>query len=169
VTFNRRKFLEIEETMKKLIPEIEEINVPTTKGGDKVYLAIRERKISEPLKYANISDGTLRVLAFVTALSLGGSLVAFEEPENCVHPYLFETVLDLCRKAPTQVIITTHSPYLVDKVKLEELYIVTKGEGKTIVRKIKGNEKRKVKRILNEGLTLGEIWYSGELGGIPHE
>jgi AAA15 family ATPase/GTPase len=163
LTSNRKRFAEIEGIISDLITEIEEINVPTTEGGDRVYIAIKEKDLSELIDHANISDGTLRILAFLTALCLGGSLVAFEEPENCVHPYLFETMIDLCRKTPSQVMITTHSPYLVDKVELDELYLVQKVKGESIVGRVK--QKEKVKKMLKNGLLLGEVWFSGELSG----
>jgi len=86
LTSDRSRFIQIENVMKSLVPEIVEINLPVTTDGTRTYLAIREKGIDKILTYHNISDGTLRILAFVTALYLGGSLVAFEEPENCVHP-----------------------------------------------------------------------------------
>ncbi len=120
------------------------------------------------MKPQNISDGTLRLLAFIVALYSGASLVAFEEPENRIHPYLLETLVDLARKAPCQVIITTHSPYLLDHVKPEEVYVVEKPGTETIVKKLsKTKEVHAVKKLLEEGGTLGEAWYSGLIGGTP--
>jgi len=162
LTYRRKSFLEIEDIMKQLIPEIEEINVPTTKNGQRVYLSIKEKGIPKPLKYHNISDGTLRILAFVTALYLENTIIAFEEPENCVHPYLFETVVDLCRKSPTQVVMTTHSPYLLNKVSdPKEVLLVEKENGRTKVKPVE--DLNKARRLLEEGIPLGEIWYMGEL------
>ena len=162
LTYKRKSFLEIEDIMKQLIPEIEEINVPTTENGQRVYLSIKEKGIQEPLKYHNISDGTLRILAFITALYLENTIIAFEEPENCVHPYLFETVVDLCRRSPTQVVMTTHSPYLLNKVSdPKEVLLVEKENGRTKVKLVE--DLSKVRRLLEEGIPLGEIWYMGEL------
>jgi len=166
LTYNRKIFLEIENIMKLLIPEIEEINTPPVKeeqmkGKSQVYLAIREKGIKDPLKFANVSDGTLRILAFVTALYLQNSLIAFEEPENCVHPYLYETLIDLYIKSPPQVIITTHSPYFLNKVKTEYIRLFTKKDAKTYVNEIKNIQETKA--LLEEGISLGEIWYSGRL------
>jgi len=158
LTSDRSRFIQIENVMKNLIPEIIEINLPVTTDGTHTYLAIREKGIDKILTYHNISDGTLRILAFVTALYLGGSLVAFEEPENCVHPHLFETLTDLCRKSPVQVVITTHSPYLVDHVSPEDLRLVIKEEGKTRISHVKDVEK--IRRLLEEGIWLGEAWFS---------
>ena len=143
LTYSRKdKFIPIEKTIRDLIPEIEEIDVPLTESGDHVYLALREHEVPEPIEYTNISDGTLRIIAFVTALHLKSSVIAFEEPENCVHPHLFETVIHLCRNlTPCQIIITTHSPYLVDKAEVEELRLVMKKEGRTEVSEVKDREK----------------------------
>ena len=162
LSYDRKKFDAVQGVVRDLIPEIEEINVPPTEPGDKVYLAMRERWVSKPLKYANIADGTLRILAFTSALYLGGTVIVFEEPENCVHPYLFETIIDLCRKAPCQVIMTTHSPYLINRLPPEDLRLVKKMKGDTTIKTVEN--KKKVKRMLEEGgLSLGEVWYSGEL------
>jgi len=162
LTAQRKRFIQIEEVMKKLIPEIEEINVPSTEDGKETFLSIREKEIDKSLTHQNISDGTLRILAFVTALYLKGVLIAFEEPENCVHPYLFETLVDLARKAPAQVVMTTHSPYLVSKVKNpEDLLLLTKEKGQTKIERVQDIDD--VKKLLEEGFPLGEIWYMGQL------
>ena len=72
-----------------------------------------------------LSDGTLRmlVLGALAAASQYSGAVFIEEPENGVHPGLLHHLLDLLRHmseardgAPRQVIINTHSPYLVQDV-----------------------------------------------------
>ena len=164
LTSDRKKFLRIEEVLRDFVPEVEALDVPPTRGGERTYVVLREKTVPEPLSYTNISDGTLRLLAFITAIHLGSPLVAFEEPENCVHPRLLKALVDLCRYGPSQVIITTHSPYLVDHLRPEELRLVVKREGRTEVRPIVSEQKELVRRLLEEGFTLGEIWYSGHLG-----
>ncbi len=167
LTSDRKRFLAIEEALKSLIPEVEELNTPTTRDGQMTYITLREKGLRMPLGCPNISDGTLRLLAFITAIHLGGSLVAFEEPENCVHPYLFQSLINICRHGPSQVVITTHSPYLVDKAEPGELLLVAKREGRSIIRRLTAEEKELARKMLEEGFTLGEIWYMGELGGRP--
>ncbi len=163
---NRRMFASIEDVIRNLIPEVEEV-IPHLEGTQ-VEIWLRVKGLMEPLKPANISDGTLRILAYVVALYSGASLVVFEEPENCIHPHLLETIVDLARKAPCQVIMTTHSPYLLDHVKPEEVFVVEKPETATTVKKLsKTRELQAVKKLLEEGGTLGEAWYSGLIGGTP--
>jgi len=163
---DRRTFSLIEDVLRSLIPEVEEI-IPHLEGTN-VELWLRVKGLREPLRPANISDGTLRILAYITALYSTRSLAVIEEPENSIHPRLLGTIVDLARKAPCQVIITTHSPYLLDHVKPEEVFVVEKPELETMVKKLaKTKEVEAVKRLLIEGGTLGEAWYSGLIGGTP--
>jgi predicted ATPase len=162
----RRDFQHIEETFKNLIPEVEEI-VPHIEGNT-VEIWIKIKGLNEPLKPFNISDGTLRILAIISTLYGGFSLVVLEEPENCIHPHILEALMSLIREAPSQVIITTHSPYLLDYAKPEEVYIVEKKELKTNIKKLSTTkEVEAIKQFLMEGGTLGEAWHSGLIGGIP--
>jgi len=162
----RRDFQRIEETFKNLIPEVEEI-VPHIEGNT-VEIWIKIKGLNEPLKPFNISDGTLRILAIISTLYGGFSLVVLEEPENCIHPHILEALMSLIREAPSQVIITTHSPYLLDYAKPEEVYIVEKKELKTNIKKLSTTkEVEAIKQFLMEGGTLGEAWHSGLIGGIP--
>ena len=157
---DRKAFEGIEDTLRSLIPEVEVI-IPHLEGTN-VELWLRVRGLREPLRPENISDGTLRVLAYITALYSGTGLAVFEEPEN------FVTIVDLARKAPRQVVMTTHSPYLLDYVKPEEVFVVEKPGTETIIMKVSKSKKvEAVKKLLEEGGTLGEAWYSGLVGGVP--
>ena len=164
-TEKRKSFRRVEEALCGMIPETEEI-IPHIEGSE-VEIWIKIKGLEEPLKLSNISDGTLRLLAIITALYGGSSLVALEEPENCIHPRLLETLMWLARDSPSQVIITTHSPYLLDHVKPEEVYVVEKEGLETRVKKLStSKEVEAVKKFLEEGGTLGEAWYSGLMGGV---
>jgi len=69
------------------------------------------------------------------------------------------------REAPAQVVVTTHSPYLLDRVEPEEVYLVVREGLETKVRKLsETKEVEAVKRFLKEGGRLGEAWYAGLLG-----
>lgn len=69
-----------------------------------------------------VSEGTLRILALcaIAVNPWGGSLVAFEEPENGVHPRRLELIaqllLSLANEQRRQVVVTTHSPLFCDAV-----------------------------------------------------
>jgi predicted ATPase len=82
------------------------------------------------------SDGTLRLVAIVTALYEEPSarlLLAIEEPELTVHPEALAVLVDLLleRSATGQVIVTTHSPDLLNRLPAEVLRVVEWERGET--------------------------------------
>jgi hypothetical protein len=156
----RRDFQRVEEAIRSLVPEVEEL-IPHLERGE-VELWVRVRSLDAPLRPENISDGTLRVLAIVTALYSGGSLVVLEEPENHVHPHLLEALVDMARGSPSQVVMTTHSTHILDYVEPEEVCLVYKEGLETKVKRLtKSSSIDEIRRFLEEGGTLGEAWYSG--------
>lgn len=62
------------------------------------------------------------------------------------------------------MLVTTHSPYFVDLLQPNDLFIVEKNDGKTQVNK--ACDEKGIKEALKT-LGLGEMWYSGSLGGVP--
>ena len=159
----RDKFSELEEIIRSLIPDVKEI-IPKLRGNI-VYIAAKDFKINKIIEPQLISDGTVRIIAIVTSLVISQSLVAYEEPENCVHPKLLESIVDLMKKLGRQIIITTHSPYLLDFVAPEDIILVRRINGETkLSRLIDRREIEAVKKLLEEGGTLGEAWYSGLMG-----
>jgi len=161
----RKEFARVEEVVKSLVPEVEEV-IPHLEGKE-VEIWLRSRDLALPLRPEGISEGTLRLLAMAFILNAGFSIVAIEEPENCVHPSLLEALVDLARKSPSQVIFTTHSPHLLDHIKPEEVFVVGKVGPETRVRKlIERSEIEVVRKYLEEGGTLGEAWYSRLFGDV---
>jgi len=162
-------FREIEEILKTAVPEIEELTTGlTSHAPGQVYVRIREKHLGFNIPSWGMSDGTLRLLGCLATLynPEPPPLVCFEEPENYVHPRLLELIVDLLKNASekTQVLVTTHSPYFVDRVDPEDLFIVEKEKGKTQARPVE--DPKGVKEALKT-LGLGEMWYSGSLGGVP--
>lgn len=99
-------------------------NLRVRPNGD--FLELRAQVGDAPVLPARaLSDGTLRMLvlgALANDLQYSGA-VFIEEPENGVHPGLLHYLLDLLRRiseprdgVPRQVVINTHSPYLVQDV-----------------------------------------------------
>ena len=109
-----------------------------------------------------ISDGFYKTLAILTAVYLEPPLLMIDEIENSLHPETLEMIIDTLRESRSQVVITTHSPVVVDIVEPSELILVDKKDGETIFYHIRNPEK--IKRFLNEkGITLSEGWLYGSL------
>jgi predicted ATPase len=160
-------FAEVEELLKTAVPELERLLTPLTEEGQ-TYLAVEERGFPLRIPSWAMSDGTLRFLGQLAALFSPDPpvLACFEEPENCIHPGLLELVVDVFKSASRkiQVLVTTHSPDLLNFLAPEDLLIVEKKDGKTQCRE--ANDVAGVKEALRT-LGLGELWYSGHLGGVP--
>jgi len=163
------RFREIEDILKSAVPELKELSTGlTAHEAGQTYVRILEKNLATSIPAWGMSDGTLRVLGCLAALYSPASpqLICFEEPENYVHPRLLELMVDLLKGASqkTQVLINTHSPYLVDFLDPGDLFIVEKVNGETQVKR--AEDKKGIIEALKT-LGLGEMWYSGGLGGVP--
>ncbi len=104
------------------------------------------------------SDGTLRVAGILTALLQEPPLplVGIEEPELTIHPGALPMLMDYLRQASdiSQVLLTSHSPELLDLVETDEVRVVARANGATRIRPMAGHQRDVVKSRL---LTLGEL------------
>jgi predicted ATPase len=158
-------FLRIEELLKVAIPEVDRLLSPLTPEG-KTYVAWRENNFNNRIPAWNMSEGSVRLIAVLLALLAPEppSLITFENPEMHLHPMQMEYLADILKEAShrTQILITTHSPYLLNYLPLESLLVVHKKAGQTIVERPENSSH--LKELLQE-LGLGEAWYAGHLGG----
>ena len=115
-----KQFEAVKRTLRSVVPSIEDLEVDLDKRRGTLDVLIRQDGTDFSSRI--ISEGTLRVLALcaIAVNPWGGSLIAFEEPENGVHPRRIELVasllLSLAEYQKRQVIVTTHSPLFCDAV-----------------------------------------------------
>lgn len=82
-------------------------------------LYVKDRNLVHPIDFAMMSDGSKRVFMILTKIILSSasnvSLIAIEEPENSVHPRLFQLYIRIISQllGDCKIIITSHSPYIV--------------------------------------------------------
>jgi predicted ATPase len=160
-------FREIEEWLQRALPEVGELLSGLTEQGQ-TYAQIKEKGLKVRIPSWAMSDGTVRFLAHLL-VAFGASpppLVCFEEPENYIHPHLLELLAHVLKKASarSQILLTTHSPYLLNFLEPEDIIIVEKREGATEASRPK--DPGAIKEALKT-LGLGEMWYAGSLGGTP--
>lgn len=111
------RFHAIRRALHNAIPSIDGLEVDLDRKRGTLEIQVIQDGV--PFSSRVISEGTLRVLALcaIAANPWPGSLIAFEEPENGVHPRRRDVVCDLLLSMAvadrTQVIVTTHSPGLV--------------------------------------------------------
>ena len=118
----------------------------------------------------NMSDGTLRVLGILLAVYQPKNvpLIAIEEPESTIHPAAADALMDILIDGShrSQVLITTHSPDILDNKKLSDnqIFVVESIEGTARITPLTQN----AKEILREHLyTPGELLRIGELETDP--
>ena len=112
------------------LPEnsVEDIEFIETKIGDVIF-ALKERNLNttELVDARQLSDGTLRCIAVLTATLIGepGSLVMIEELDNGIHPArvykLLEQLIVIGKERNIDILITTHNATLLNEYKKEEL------------------------------------------------
>ena len=117
---HRRSFLAIQRGLRAAIPSIEAMDVDLDPRRGTLDVLVRQHGVTFSSRL--ISEGTLRVLALcaIAANPWPGALVAFEEPENGVHPNRIEVIaqilIGMVRQGGRQVVVTTHSPTLVSAI-----------------------------------------------------
>lgn len=130
------KFDLLKDVYTKLFPNIEDVIVKQIPiGGTEdnqipedapfvfskyIYvLLVRDCNLSNSIDFASMSDGAKRVFLILTKIIVSSisnvSLIAIEEPENSVHPGLFQAYIRIIHQLldDCKVIITSHSPYIV--------------------------------------------------------
>lgn len=98
--------------------------------SDKIYsLYVEDENLNQPISFESLSDGAQRVFLLLSNLILAElnhlTLIAIEEPENSVHPGLFQKYLQILAALAgnVRIVITSHSPYILQYQRPENIYI----------------------------------------------
>ena len=139
--------------------------------GNTIELIVNEAGMSSALPASRLSDGTIRFIALLAILCHPDPppLICIEEPEIALHPDSQDLVVELLRKASerTQLIVTAHSPWLIDRLSATPDCVVVCERDRHSADGTKF--KRFTRKELDDRLedqTLGEIWLSGAMGGV---
>jgi predicted ATPase len=148
------------DTLSKRIPRLEKVETEPLADG-RLMLTFKDIPFDRPILSKYASDGTLKMLAYLTVLFDPDPqpLIGIEEPENQLHPRLLPALAEECRAASalTQVMVTTHSPFFVNGLKPEELWVLYRDEtGYT--KACRASEMPGIKEFVAEGALLGYLW-----------
>ncbi len=148
------------ELMKKIMPSLQDVVVlnvggylvPKFRVKDSVGAAAHD---FDPIQ---LSDGTLRTFAILLSIyqKPAPSLIVIEEPEQTINPGILGVLVDALNEisVETQVIITSHSPNLVNLFEPYQIRVVHMNDGKTIVSKIKKSQMKSLEMNL---MTIGDF------------
>lgn len=168
----------LEAEFRRIVPEFKGLEFREV-GVERVELFARVNGESVPAD--SLSQGTLYLLA-VLALAFAPeppAVVCLEEADRGVHPRMLREIRDALyrlsypqdfgeTRAPVQVITTTHSPYLLDLFKEHPEEVVLANKHDRSATFVRLSEREDLRELLGES-NLGDLWYSGILGGTPDE
>lgn len=166
-------FLSLRDELRRLVPGFEDIKIETPKANLRRVDFVIEDGFRIPAQ--NTSAG-VRLLLFFLALvhhPTPPKIILLEEPETGIHPRRLRDVVELLRaitqgklgKSPAQVILTTHSPYLLDYVKPDEDQVLVFQRADDGSRTAKPVDWGRLKEFF-DGFMLGEIWFNEEEAGL---
>lgn len=166
---HRPRFRSILERIAGKIPGIIRIDTHVTEDK-RVLLRFNDGAFKDPFFAQQMSDGTLKVFAYLLMLEDPDPppFVCIEEPENGLYHKLLDGLAQEFRthatgkKNASQIFITTHQPYFVDALSPKEVWVLKKGiDGfSTIHRAV---DESIVREMVEQGLPLGGLWYSDYL------
>jgi len=158
---------EIIETMQMLVPSLETIKVKPEHLVNKMVSTFKEYGTKESFPAHLVSDGTIYALAILAIIySNQHGIIMIEEPERGLNPKAIAELVDFFREKTGQyvVFLNTHNESIVKKLHPEELYIVSKLEGKTQV----FNVKDRFPHYDYAKMDLNSMWLSNFFGeGLP--
>jgi predicted ATPase len=154
---------QILETLSRRVPRLEKVDAELLADG-RLLLQIKDAPFDKPILAKFASDGTLKMLAYLTVLydPEPPQLIGIEEPENHLHPRLLPELAEECRDASsrTQLMVTTHSPFFVDGLKPEELWVLYRDEtGYTQAKR--AADLQGINDFMSQGAQLGHLWMEG--------
>ncbi len=148
------------------VPRLEKVNAEFLADG-RLMLRLKDAPFEAPILAKFSSDGTLKMLSYLTVLydPQPPQLVGIEEPENHLHPRLLLELAEECRAASahTQLMVTTHSPFFVNGLQPEETWILYRDE-KGFTQAKRSNEIQGINEFMHEGALLGQLWTEGFFG-----
>jgi hypothetical protein len=177
--YDRDLFVRLESRFKSIFPEVASVKllpepafraasdtswaVPLLAHADGKGIYFQFRGSSKLVPASQASEGLLLVLAYLTLLHLPRPprVLLIEEPENGIHPQRLQQVIEILRdliKSQTrmQVLLTTHSPYMLDLLTPDEVTLCQKEpDGSVSVHRL--SESKSVREQLDL-FSLGEIW-----------
>lgn len=163
---HRAIFDDILERMKQRVPGVSNVEAQETVDG-RLVLRFQDGAFKDPFLARYVSDGTIKMFAYLVLLHDPSPhpLLCIEEPENQLYPTLLgelvEEFVGYARRGG-QVMVSTHSPDLLNAVSLEDVFWLEKHEGFSVVKR--ASDDPQIKALIEVGDSLGALWKQGLFG-----
>ena len=137
-----------------------------------MLLKFQDGAFEDPFLARYVSDGTIKMLAYLTLLydPKPHPLLCIEEPENQLYPKLLFELAEEFRvysERGGQVFVSTHSPDFLNATQLDEVFWLVKENGHTQIKRAKDDEQITV--YMREGDQMGYLWKQGFFDGVDPE
>lgn len=166
---NPRGFKAALDLIAQKLPGVQSIRHRKAPDG-RLLLEFTAQGYDEPFYQQDMSDGSLKLLAYLLLMEdpEPAPLIGIEEPENGLHHQLLAVLAQelqafASRHRGPQVLVTTHSPYFVDALAPQEVWVLNKGrDGYT--QALRAADIPGVQDLFNEGIPTGSLWFSNHFG-----
>lgn len=152
--------------LRQRIPRMDRVDADLM-GDGRLLLLLKDAPFDRPILAKWASDGTLKMLAYLVALydPAPPALLGLEEPENHLHPRLLYELAEECREASarSQLIVTTHSPFFLDAMKPEEVWVLSR-DAKGYTEAFRAADLLGISEHMDAGGKLGQLWMEGFFG-----
>ncbi|MCU0712645.1 MAG: AAA family ATPase [Pirellula sp.] len=158
----------VKQKMRDRVPGISDIEVKVTEDG-RLLVRYQDGAFSEPFIDKNVSDGTVKMFAYLLLLHdpKPHPVLCIEEPENQLYPELMsllaEEFLEYAYRGG-QVFVSTHSPQFLNSVPLQSLYHIDKTNG--VSRIVPISEDPLLSAQIQSGDKAGYLWEQGMFRGL---
>jgi predicted ATPase len=152
--------------MARRVPGIQHVSPVTIEG--KTGLRYKEASFDEPFLSRYVSDGTVKMLAYLVLLydPAAHELLCVEEPENQLYQSLLgelaEEFQSYARRGG-QVFVSTHSPDFLNSVPIGSIFVLKKNQGFTSVRRARDDVN--IAALVEAGDLPGYLWRQGLFEG----
>jgi len=175
---DRRRFFSIVDAMNHLVPGLQDVEIATPDPSLRRIDLLIENGLH--IRAEQASAG-VRLLLFFVALShhpTPPKLILLEEPETGIHPRRMADVMHFLREMTqgvygghaAQVVLTTHSPYLLDLVNPELDQVLVFRREPDGSRTAEPADTERLRAFLDEQFLLGEVWFNqGEEGLVAKQ
>ena len=164
---HREIFDKILEKLSQRVPGIDRVEAKTTEEG-RVLLKFRDGAFEESLSSRYVSDGTIKMFAYLILLydPAPHPLLCVEEPENQLYPKLLWELAEEFRMYANrggQVFVSTHSPDFLNALDINEVFWLVKENGYAVIKRARDDEQ--VAAYMAEGDQMGYLWKQGFFEG----